>query len=352
MTASLTIPSSARVRKAGSVTPLLRFLAREHADAIAALWPAPHEAFFALPSARRHTAAVLAHRPDSEIALSGLRRLVERAKDSQLARLIVQGRDAPGLMRAFAKMGEILWSTRDYDAFLRLFAEPNANRVLRHIEALTPASFAPLQALPQALRETAVLENVPSLAAAIDLASAFDLALRIRGEGVRRPLAQRWSRAWRTRQLFEMAIEDLYPDVFQAPDPVPQLGAPFERVTSRKQLNALAQEFHNCLRDFTTDVAIGRMAVFAWRGEPNAVVALNWDAAGWRLAEAEARSNAGLDDEVIEQIAKDVQRAGVRLGPAVNTLAKRLNQRAFGDNSMDPPGTSWVDRLELGDLWD
>ncbi|MEM9225777.1 MAG: hypothetical protein AAGA24_04635 [Pseudomonadota bacterium] len=352
MTASLKNQAAMRVRKAGMISPLLQFLAGGHADAIAAIWPAPHEAFFALPSARRHALAILVHRPDGEIALSDLRRLVERARDSQLARLIARGQEAPGLMRALAKMGEVLWLTKDYDAFLDLFFEPNANRVLRHIEALKPSSFAPLSALPQILRERSLVEQVPNLPAAIDLASAFDLAVRIRGEGVGRQLAQRWSRAKHTRQLFDMAIEDLYPDVFRVPDPVPQLGAPFERVMNRKQLNALAQEFQNCLRDFTTDIAIGRMVVFAWRGEPNAVIALNWDAAGWRLAEAESKHNEGLDDEIVMQIAADVERAGGRLGPAVNTLAKRLHQRGYGDASIDPPGTGWADRLELGDLWD
>ena len=154
------------------------------------------------------------------------------------------------------------------------------------------------------------------------------------------------------RRLFDMAIEDLSPDVFRAPEPAPVLGPPFERITNRKQLNTVAQEFENCLRDFTNDIAIGRMAVFVWRGQPNAAIALNWDAAGWRLAEAETRGNCGLPDEVLKEVAGIVQQAGVRLGPAVATLTKRLHQRGYGDASMDPPGHTWVDRLELGDLWE
>ena len=45
--------------RAGAMTPLLRFLAGVHAEALAIAWPAPHAGFLALPSARRHAAAIL-----------------------------------------------------------------------------------------------------------------------------------------------------------------------------------------------------------------------------------------------------------------------------------------------------
>lgn len=351
MTAAMKNRAGFHARKAGIVTPLLRFLAGTHAEQIAHIWPAPHEDFFALPAARRHAAAMLINRM-GEVDFTILRRIVERAKDSRLAHELADGSDLPGLMKALAKMGEVLWEERDYRTFLALFAEPNSARVLRHMEALTPGSFAPLSALPKLLRETAVLACVKNLPAAIDLASAFDLVVRIRGEAAVPKVVRRWVRASDTRRLFEMAIEDLSPDIFRQPEPAPSLNAPFHKVTTRKQLEAAAQEFQNCLRDFTNDIAIGRMVVFIWRGQPDAAVALNWDAAGWRLAEAESKGNAGLPEPALRDIAIAVEKAGGRLGPAVGTLIKRLHQRGYGDASADPPGHTWIDRLELGDLWD
>ena len=39
-------------------TPLLVHLAKAYAPEIAAIWPAPHEGFLTLPTARRHLAAM------------------------------------------------------------------------------------------------------------------------------------------------------------------------------------------------------------------------------------------------------------------------------------------------------
>ncbi len=353
MTAAMKIRPGHHARKAGAITPLLRFLAGAYAEDIARIWPAPHEGFLALPAARRHTAAVLIRTPLGDAGSElDLRRAIERGKDSRIASLIMAKQDMPGLMKAFGKMGEVLWSEKEYWSFLELFGAPNAARVLRHLEALSPQGLAPLAALPECLREASIVEAVGNLPAATDLAAALGLAVRIRGEHARRKIAQRWVRAEDRRRLFDMAIEDLNPDLFRLVEPAPVLGPPFERIENRKQLNAVAHEFANCLRDFTNDIAIGRMVVYVWRGNPNAVVALNWDAAGWRLAEAESKGNSGLDDAVIREIAGAVEQAGGRLGPAVGTLAKRLHQRGYGDANADPPGTTWVDRLELGDLWE
>ena len=339
--------------KAGTITPLLRFLAGDHASEIAHLWPAPHEGFFALPSARRHATAILLERahghPDG---ISGIVSVVERGRDNHVASHIAGGGEVHGLMKALAKMGEMLWTGAEYEIFLTLFNTPSANRALRHLGALTPAAFAPIAALPDILREAAIIAAVPNLPAAVDLATAFDLALRMRGRGEAGNLAARWARAKDTKRLFEMAVESLTPDLFCPLKPAPNLGPAYARVETRKDLVATALAFENCLRDFTYEIAIGRMAIYVWQGEPKAVLGLIWDAAGWRLAEAEGKGNTELEEPVLRHIAAEICTSGVRLGPAVKILTYRLERRGSGDASVDPPGTSWVDRLELGDLWE
>ncbi|MDJ0921837.1 MAG: hypothetical protein QNI84_11970 [Henriciella sp.] len=341
-----------RVRKSQPVSSLLRYLAGEHADRIAWFWPAPHEGFFALPASRRHAAAILVNRLVGADQMLTLKSVIERGRDAQVARLIVGDGVTAGVMKALAKMGEQLWQVSDYETFLELFAEPNANRTLRHLETLRPANFAPISVLPTVLREAGVIAAVPNLPAAVDLASAFKITLRLQGEAHAGQIARQWARAKDTKRLFEMAAGGLIPHVFSAPRPAPVLPAPFERVQTRKQLIATALEFANCLRDFTTEIAIGRMAVYVWHGAPKAALALTWDAAGWRLAEAEAKANTELEEAPLRDIVAAVEAAGARTGPAIKTLTYRLERRGHGDASVDPPGASWVDQLELGDLWD
>ena len=353
MTTAIKTRPAFHARKAGTITPLLRFLAGSHAGEIAHLWPAPHEGFFALPAARRHATAILLDRVrGTEDGMTRIASLVERGRDNHVASLIAGGGEVHGLMKALAKMGEQLWTGAEYETFLTLFNTPSANRALRHLGVLTPAAFAPIAALPDILREAGIIAAVSNLPAAIDLATAFDLAVRIRGRSEASGLAARWARAKDTKRLFEMAVEGLTPDVFCPLKPAPTLGPAYERVETRKQLVATALAFENCLRDFTSEIAIGRMAIYVWHGEPKAVLGLVWDAAGWRLAEAEAKCNTELEEPVLRQIAAEICAAGVRLGPAVKILTYRLERRGSGDASVDPPGTSWVDRLELGDLWE
>ncbi|MEO0548728.1 MAG: hypothetical protein AAFZ91_02320 [Pseudomonadota bacterium] len=340
------------LRKSRPVSSLLRYLAGAHADKIAWFWPTPHEGFFALPAARRHAAAILINRLVGTDKMSTLKSVIERGRDTHVARLIVGEGETAGVMKALAKMGEQLWEEADYETFLHLFAEPNANRALRHLETLTPKSFAPIKVLPAILREAGVIAAVPNYAAAVDLRSAFNIALRLQGEAQAGQIAAQWARAKDTKRLFEMAAGSLIPDRFVPVRPAPVLPSPFVRVETRKDLVATALEFSNCLRDFTSEIAIGRMAVYVWREVPEAVLALTWDAAGWRLAEAETKANGELPEIVLREIVNAVEAAGAHTGPAIKTLTYRLSQRGHGDASIDPPGRTWVEQLELGDLWD
>jgi len=338
-------------QRARTASPLLAFIAGEFADVIAQVWPAPHGAFFALPAARRHATAIalggLARLPQSG---EGLRRLVEFSRDAVVAEAIA-GEHSAGLMRALAKAGERLWQREDYETFLDLLAEPMANEVLRHLDEVRPDAFAPLAELPPALRIAPIVRILPSRAAAADLSLAFRLAVRMREPEAGGRIARRWGAGGDVRQVFARATEDLTPDAFRPADPAPALASPFARVTSRKQLESIALEFRNCLAEQAGRIAEGRMSVYVWRVEPAAAVALNWDAAGWRLAEAKAADNVDLAEFQLRELAKVLEAAGVRTGPSVQALVNRLDDHTNGTNYSRSPGPGFVEQLALGDLW-
>ncbi len=337
--------------RARTATPLLAFIAGEFADAIAMAWPAPHGEFFAMPSARRHAAAIaLAGLARREMAPGELRRLVEFGRDAVVAEAIA-GDLAQGLMRALAKAGETLWAARDYRVFLGLLAEPMANEVLRHLDSVRPAAFAPIAALPAALRMATIVRILPSEAAAAELGRAFALAVRMRQPDAGARIARRWGAGGDTAAVFRRAQEDLTPDSFRPADPAPALAHPFARVTSRKILDQVALEFRNCLAEHAIRIAEGRMAVYVWRGETAAAVALNWDAAGWRLSEAKAPDNIDLEEAELRELVRVLESRGVRTGPSVQSLNSRLDDYASGTSYCHPLGPSFIEQLALGDLW-
>ncbi len=333
------------------VTPLMAFLAGQFAEQMARIWPAPHEGFFMLPAARRHAAGVIV----SGAAVQGdhepgrLRNRLLHARDSEIAREIA-GDKASGLLRLLGKMGEQLWSPGDYRQLIDLFRDEQANLALRHMQAVTPQSFAPIQILPSVLRQAKILMHVHNTQAAQDLALAFQLSVRLKGQAQMSRIAARWARAETRERLFDMARTDLCPDAFTANIPVPVLPAPFVAVRARRALEAVALEFENCLRSFREDIARGRLAVFAWRGETPATLALSRDLDGWRLAEAEAAKNEELDEAVLRQIVPALHAVGVRTGPSFNVVSNRLDCHSRGE-TVHANGDTFIDRLELGDLW-
>lgn len=341
--------------RAAVQTPLLGFLAGPHAGIIAEAWPAPHSGFLTLPTARRHAAAImLASRADC-------RRLdvvhaVERGRDRDVARLLVGGEAPGGLMKALGRLGEVLWETGDYDRFLSLFAEDDAGRVLRHMQVIAADRLELIGTLPAALRRAGIVGRMPSSTAAVeDLADAFRLALRIHGAGEAAAIAQRWNRAGDALALFDMAAEALQPVQFGQILPAPRLPDVFVPVRDRKALVSVALEFRNCLRDFTGDLAAGRMAVFTVRdGSEMVAVALRQDPAGWRLAEAKGRQNADVSDEALRRLIAMLELAGVRTGESTWALARRLHDHVCQrcGPAYTGPRETWRDRLMLGTLWD
>lgn len=338
-------------QKARTASPLLAFVAGEFADAIAHIWPAPHGDFFALPAARRHAVAlaIAGHirQPTSD---ADLRRLVEFQRDAAVAEAF-PGVPATGLMRALSKAGEQLWKRAEYDTFVALMAEPMANEVLRHLDDVRPEAFAPIAALPPALRTAPVVRVMLSAGAAADLARAFQLAVLMREPGAGARIARRWGAGGDTRQVFTRAYEDLTPDVFRPSAPAPVLDPPFVRITSRKQLQDVARDFRNCLADHGGQLADGRMAVYVMPDEPRVAIALVRDAAGWRLAEAKKPDNEDIGEYLLRHIVAQLERAGVRTGPSVQNVMSRLDDRATSNAYPLTAPQGFIEALALGDLW-
>ena len=341
------------LRRAGAATPLLRFLAGVHCDMIGLAWPAPHMGFLALPSARRHAAAILLGR-DQDV--DGIVHTVERARDGDVTRLLMHGEAPGGLMKVLGRLGETLWDAADYDLLLSLFSDENTAQVLRHTDEIRAPQLHLIRKLPVRLRVPRILANIPVSDGAVeDLADAFRLALRMQGENAASAIAQRWERAGSAERLFDMAAEELQPVRFGGLAQPPVLSAAFAPLTDRKMLESVALEFRNCLRDYTSDIAAGRMAVYVLRdGAERAVLALRQDPAGWRLAEVKAKDNYDVSDDTLRFIVEAVEQAGGRTGESSWMLARRLHDHICSrcGPAHAPLRETWRDRLMLGSLWE
>lgn len=338
------------------IAPLLSFLGGEHAGKLAQLWPAPHEGFLVLPTARRHAAAMLVSSLGDRHALStdSLIRLVERQKDRVIAELLVGPNYAQGFMKALAKLGEVLWDEADYRLLIQLYCQPEANLYLRHLEEIRPVMLRTVSILPVCLRQSRFLQFVRSKAAARDIRTAYDLLAIIRSPEAQEKAAKRWLSAKKRSQLYGMIGQDLEADRPMRWSPPPVLPAYFQRVETVRMLKARALEFQNCLADFVSEFSTGRMAIYIWHGQPKAAVALIWNVDGWRLAEAEAADNTELDESPLGEIVDILEAKGVRIGPSIATLRNRMYN--YGNELQIIPEAeneepSLKTRCELGDLW-
>lgn len=339
--------------QAAPVSPLLAFLAGGHAEAIARIWPAPHEGFLVLPGARRHAAAVLAVR--GRASADDIAWLVSRTRDNDLADELFGSAPPGGLMRVFARLGEQLWPIEAYDRLLALYGDEAACRLMRHMPEIRREVLASVSALPPCLRQAGVVKHLGTdEEAARDLGVAFDLALRVRGAGSAAEIAQRLGRSKNRQALFDMARKVIEPRAFGKVRPAPALPPPFRPVDRIETLSNVALEFRNCLRDFVADLAANRMAVYVWRGDSGAAaVALRQDPAGWRLAEVRGHGNADVPDEMLVAIVAAIRSAGIRTGLSWGGLYRRLEDRATdGPDVVEVDAVSWRDQLALGNIWD
>lgn len=341
----------------GQASSLLEFLAGPYATTLAGMWPAPHTGFLTLPAARRHAAILFAYRLEhgiGELTADDIVRIVTRAKDSEVAKLLFT-RPMPGLMKAMDRLGEQAWQDiSDYVHFLDLFEDEATAKVLRHMKEIRPNRIRFIVTLPPVLRTDSLISLTPSLVAAEDLATAYDLVVMIHGEDAAIRKARDWTKARKAKSLFDSVVAALKTDTFGHPAPAPELPAPFERVISQKALEKVALEFQNCLRDYATSLFRGFMAVYVWRGPTPAAVALIYGMTGWRLAEALGKDNNDLPDDVLKDIVEGLRADSIRTGPPTAVLSNRLH--SYGCNNCNgyvrAPYDGWRSRLELGTLWD
>lgn len=330
-------------------TPLLAFLAGEHAEAIARIWPAPHAAFLALPAARRHGAALaLIQRPLAEA--DDLRRLAETAPLRDLAAFAF--RHPPrGLVRALGRLGETLWTQARYRTLIALMGDGEAAQILHHAAAIDAVLLDKLAALPPVLRRQRIVELTPNPAAAQLLGEAFALAMRINPRRQPRELATAWARAESTNRLFIAAVDALSADRFGLPMAAPAMPRPYRAISTRQALQAEALRFRNCIASYDFEIGADIMAVYIREGDAPAMIALKRDVGGWRLAEALAADNLALPDHLLTAVAADFAAAGVRIGPPARAIEDRLEQVANTPAVEAPLAPTMAAMLGLGQLW-
>ncbi|MGE6698259.1 hypothetical protein ACQKH5_11250 [Hyphomonas sp. NPDC076900] len=351
----MTLPVLLADSRALPVTPLVAFLAGPHAETIARIWPAPHEDFLMLPSARRHAAAILALR-DGYTA-QRVQWLAGRARDGELAAELFGDHPPGGVMKALGRMGEALWTEAAYAQFFGLFRDEAARQLIRHMADIQPAVLSVVATLPPLLRRPSIVAALGAdMEAARCLVAAWNMALHIRGEVAGADIARQFGRAKDARALFEMALSAIQPPAFGEVNAPPALPAPFSPVRRTEHLQAVALEMRNCLRDYAPVLASGRMALWIWQGAGGPVAVALWrDAGGWRLAEALGQDNAEVPDAVLHEILPALKLAGIRAGEPWHMLRNWLADQAA--NAEDLPGAaspaaSTRQRLYLGYLWD
>jgi hypothetical protein len=330
-------------------TPLLAFLAGEHAEAIARVWPAPHGEFIALPAARRHMAALALTR-----LVAGdhahARRLIEFAPARDVVSFAF--RQPPrGLARALSRLGERLWPEAEYAALILALRDPDSAQVLAHAAAIDIALLAKLHALATPLRKPRIVALLPDANAAATLSEAFALTRRLNPRRPERDVVLAWSRAQDLPRLADAARAALTPDRFGEAAPAPAMPRPYRAIVSRAGLESEALRFRNCIASYAWDIGADQLAVYVYEGEPAAMIALKRDVGGWRLAEALGFENLPLPDEALSVIAADFALKGVRIGQPARAIEDRL--AALSDTAAPRCAATetLAARYGLGQLW-
>lgn len=306
-------------------TPTLRFIAGEHAERVAALWPAPHGRYLEMPAQRRHLAhIVLALAPARGTDMA---RDLEGVRADAVVRAYL-GAAPSGFLRALGRLGEQAWTKEDYLLLFELFCEEGAGLVLRQSETITPERLASLAALPARLRAPAVVRHLAAAEHARVLAQAYAALALTHPPASLEKVVDRWARAKTPARLFEMAAQDLAPwrlDVAPFPE-----HPDFVRLDRRKALEDAGRRFRNCLLAYHDRAAEGQIALYEWAGPPPAAVSLVRDGLfGWRLEEARGVGNETLEPPVRAQLIAVLAQMGVRVGASSRSIVDQL-RRAGG----------------------
>lgn len=314
------IMGAAPVPKRGHPSALLKLVAGEFAERVAAVWPEPHAAFLSAPAARRHLAyvgfAVGADVAALAAAILGgrLRHVIPAAAPGAPA----------GLERVLGRLGEVAFDAEAYRLLLRLLARPAAAKVLRHAERVDESLIRRLAGLPEPMERAVrlALDLTPEGVAV--LREAYE-ALRFRdGVPAAEAAASGWARARSANALFEAVRDDLTPE----PPPPPHPGtARLRPLASKAAIKDAARRFRNCLADRTPHAAAGWSAFYEWDGPPGAVVEVSRDHVfGWRLDEARIADNGAVPEPVRDELASELALMGVHVGRSGWQLDRLLHE--------------------------
>ncbi len=300
-------------------SPLLRHLTGDFAPALAALWPAPHEAILTAPAARRHLVCLWLDRGCAGVERNLILALPVRRL---LPRILV----APpaGLAPVLAKLGEVAWSAADYSLLLDRLAEPEAAKVLRHAEGITPAQVRRLSLLPPALVAARVGRLALDEDRAVLIGDAFAAIRQAQGEAAAEEAAARWGQARSIKALFQAAKADIEGPV----PPPPYPGSERLRPLATKQaLHEAAARFRNCLGDMVPYASEGASAYYEWPGPPAVAVEITRDRIfGWRLAQAKLARNHAVPAVVRDEIVAELRDWGVHCGRSAWDLSGSLHR--------------------------
>ncbi|HEY2357331.1 MAG TPA: hypothetical protein VGH86_07765 [Phenylobacterium sp.] len=299
---------------------LLKLVAGEFAARVADMWPAPHAEFLAAAAARRHLvclamalgADVAAHR--DSLLTHRMRRLIGAVAPA-----------APeGLARALERMGEVAWSACDYRELLRLLADRQAAKVLRHAEVIEVETIQRMVALPAPMATSVGLATALNAGAVEALREAYN-AMRFRdGAPVAEAAAARWSRMPTAKALRVAVKDDLCPELPAPPHPGT---ARLRPLATKADLRDAARRYRNCVVDYAAHAASGWSAIYEWPGPPGAVIEVSRDHVfGWRLDQARMADNVAVPEALREEIASALALMGMHVGRSGWELDRALAQ--------------------------
>lgn len=302
----------------GDATPLLQHLAGAFAARVAGLWPAPHTEFITAPAERRHLVCIaIARAGDGPVSITPAYLLTVSLKEA-----VAYGvPDAPdGLRRALGRLGETAWSAEDYDRLLFVLAQ--GAKDVRHAEVITAEQVRALAALPAPLIAARVGGFGLTVHQARLLAELHGLVQSRFGQEAAGAAAVRWAGARKARDLFDMAEDDLLPELPPPPFPGSERLRP---LTTKAAIREAAARFHNCLRTRIASVARGDAAIYEWVGPHPVAVELSRDPIhGWSLTEARGVRNVEVREPLRSKILAELREMGVHVGRTSWDLRRQI----------------------------
>ena len=185
-------------------------------------------------------------------------------------------------------------------------------KTLRHARLITAAQVRALSQLPPELLTSRAAGLRLSEHHAALLKETLDFIRRTRGDESARHAAARWAGAANLKGLFDMAQDDLYPEL--PSPPFPGTGR-LKPILTKAGVRETALRYRNCLRNQIRYASAGESAFYEWIGPPGAVIEIWKDPLyGWRLSEAKLARNAAVSPEQRSEIATELRSLGMSVG--------------------------------------